>query len=135
ALEVLLGTLALPLVLPALVTSVIATAVAWITLGTGPTYRVPTYTVHLSQIAWAALMGPIAGAGAVLWVNAIARINTLRPRRWGCFVAPLVTFCALGAIAIPYPLLLGNGLDIVQLAATGGISLGLLVILVVLKPM
>jgi hypothetical protein len=44
-------------------------------------------------------------------------------------------FCALGALAIPYPLLLGNGLDIVQLAATGGISLGLLVILLALKPL
>ena len=32
ALEVLLGTLALPLVLPALATSLIATAVAWIAL-------------------------------------------------------------------------------------------------------
>jgi CIC family chloride channel protein len=134
ALEVLLGTLALPLVLPALVTSVIATAVAWITLGSGPTYRVPTYAVHPSQIGWAVLMGPIAGAGAVLWVKAIAHVSTLRPKHRGRFVAPLVIFCALGAIAIPYPLLLGNGLDIVQLTATGGISLGLLVILIVLKP-
>ena len=35
----MLGSLALPLVVPALVTSVTATAIAWITLGTGPTYR------------------------------------------------------------------------------------------------
>ena len=58
ALEVLLGTLALPLVLPALATSVIATCVAWITLGTGPTYRLPSYAVHPQQLAWAALAGP-----------------------------------------------------------------------------
>jgi len=135
ALEVLLGTLALPLVLPALMTSVTATAVAWITLGTQPTYRVPSYGVHPGQIAWAALMGPIAGAGAVLWVKAIAHANALRPARWGRFVAPMVIFCVLGAIAIPYPQLLGNGLDIVQAAAVGGISLGLLAILVALKPL
>jgi len=134
ALEVLLGTLALPLVLPALVTSVIATAVAWITLGTHPTYSVPTYATHPSQIAWAALIGPIAGVGAVLWVKAIQRTNELRPRRWGRFLAPLMIFTALGGLAIPYPLLLGNGLDIVQLASVGGISLGLLAILLVLKP-
>jgi CIC family chloride channel protein len=135
ALEVLLGTLALPLVLPALVTSVIATAVAWITLGTDPTYSVPSYGVHASQLLWAALMGPIAGIAAVMWVRVIARANALRPRRWGRFVAPLVVFCALGAVAIPYPQLLGNGLDIVQLASVGGLSLGLLAILLALKPL
>ena len=73
ALEVLLGTLALPLVLPALLTSVIATAVAWIALGTRPTYQVPAYGVHPSQIAWAVLIGPIAGGAAVLWVKTIQR--------------------------------------------------------------
>jgi H+/Cl- antiporter ClcA len=134
ALEVLLGTLALPLVLPALVTSVTATAVAWITLGTQPTYSVPSYGVHPGQIAWAALMGPIAGAAAVLWVKAIARASELRPQRWGRFVAPMAIFCALGLIAIPYPQLLGNGLDIVQAASVGGISLGLLAVLLALKP-
>ena len=46
ALEVLLGTLTLPLVVPALAVSVIATAVAWITLGTAHTYVMPSYGVH-----------------------------------------------------------------------------------------
>jgi CIC family chloride channel protein len=135
ALEVLLGTLAVSLVLPALVTSLIATAVAWTTLSTNPTYSVPSYGVHASQLIWAALMGPIAGVGAVIWVRVIARANALRPRHAGRFVAPLVVFCALGAVAIPYPQLLGNGLDIVQLASVGGISLGLLAILLALKPL
>jgi CIC family chloride channel protein len=135
ALEVLLGTLALPLVIPALVTSVIATAVAWITLGTAPTYDVPSYGVHPSQLLWAALMGPVAGVCAVLWVRLIARANALRPSRWGRFAAPLLIFVALGALAIPYPQLLGNGLDIVQLASVGGLSLGLVAILFALKPL
>jgi CIC family chloride channel protein len=135
ALEVLLGTLALPLVLPALVTSLIATAVAWTTLGTNPTYAVPSYGIHASQLVWAALMGPILGVGAVMWVRLIARANALRPRHWGRFVAPMVVFCALGAVAIPYPQLLGNGLDIVQLASVGGLSLGLLAVLLALKPL
>jgi hypothetical protein len=46
ALEVLLGTLTLPLVLPALATSLIATAIAWIALPTAPTYTIPTYAVQ-----------------------------------------------------------------------------------------
>ena len=44
ALEVMLGTLALPLVLPALLTSITATAVAWIFLGTGRSTTSPTVT-------------------------------------------------------------------------------------------
>ncbi len=135
ALEVLLGTLALPLVLPAITTSVIATAVAWITLGTHPTYAVPDYAVHASQLVWAALMGPLAGLLAVAWVRLVARANALRPQHHGRFAAPLVVFLLLGLISIPYPQLLGNGLDIVQLASVGAVSIGLLAVLLVLKPL
>jgi H+/Cl- antiporter ClcA len=135
SLEVLLGTLALPLVLPALLTSVIATAVAWITLGTNPTYDVPTYGVHASEIVWAALIGPIAGLAAVLWVRMIAKAHGLRPQRWGRFAAPFVVFIALAIVAIPYPQLLGNGIDTVQLAAVGGMSVGLMAVLLALKPL
>ena len=135
ALEVLLGTLALPLVLPAVVTSVIATATAWITLGIHPTYSVPSYDVHPAHLVWAILVGPFAGLLGVAWVKTIARANALRPRRWGRVASPVTVFVMLGAISIPYPQLLGNGLDIVQLAAVGGVSLGLLAILLVLKPL
>ena len=136
AIEVLLGTLALPLVLPALVTSLIATAVAWLVLNDRPTYQVPGYSVTVSLIVWAALIGPAAGLVAVGWVRVIARVNRMRPRRRGRrFTAPLVVFAALGALSIPYPELLGNGSDVVQLAALGKLSLGLLAVLVVLKPL
>ena len=56
ALEVLLGTLALPLVLPALAVSVIATAVAWITLGTGPTLS-PAH-LHRTPRSWSGRSWP-----------------------------------------------------------------------------
>ncbi len=134
ALEVLLGSLALPLVLPALATSLIATAVAWVSLGDGPTYHVPSYGADLSTIVFATLIGPIAGLAAVAWVRTIARANKVRPRGRGRVLAPLVVFVALGAVSIPYPQLLGNGLDIVQLTALGAVSVGLLAILLVLKP-
>jgi CIC family chloride channel protein len=135
ALEVLLGTLALPLVLPALATSVIATAVAWVFLGTGPTYRLPSYGVHPQQLAWAALAGPIIGVVAIWWVRIIAWAGTHRPRgRWRYF-APLVVFLILGLVSLQYPQLLGNGKGVVQLAAVGGVSLGLLWVLLALKPL
>ena len=53
AVEVLLGSITLPLVLPALVMAVASTTAAWIVLGNVPTYFAPNFTVHASQIVWA----------------------------------------------------------------------------------
>lgn len=135
ALEVLLGTVALPLVLPALATSVTATAVAWITLGTNPTYSLPRYALHPSQLAWAFVAGPIIGVAAIAWVRIVQRATALRPRGWGRLAAPVLVFAVLGVVSIQYPQLLGNGKGIVQLEALGGLSLGMLCVLLVLKPL
>ncbi len=135
ALEVLLGTIALPLVLPALATSVIATAVAWITLGTASTYRLPAYQVHLTEVVWAVLAGPVIGVVAIGWVRLIAIASGLRPRSWGRIAAPLAVFIALAAVSLRYPQLLGNGKGVVQLEALGSLSFGLLCVLLVLKPL
>jgi CIC family chloride channel protein len=136
ALEVLLGTISLPLVLPALATSVIATAVAWIGLGTSPIYRLPSYSVHPAQIVWALLAGPIIGVAAIAWVRLIAKAAQLRPQSGRArYIAPFVILPALGLLSLRYPELLGNGKGVVQLAALGSISLGLLCVLLVLKPL
>jgi H+/Cl- antiporter ClcA len=135
ALEVLLGTLTLPLVLPALATSLIATAISWIALPTAPTYTIPTYPVHGSQIVWAVIVGPIAGLAAVGWIHLIARAHALRPSGWQRLAAPVVVFTALGALAIAYPQLLGNGKPVVQLALVAQLSVALLAVLLVLKPL
>jgi chloride channel protein, CIC family len=136
ALEVLLGSLALPLVLPALLTSLLATAVAWIVIPTHATYVVPVYGVAARQIVWAALIGPLAGLTAVLWVRLVAVANRSRPtRRTLRVLAPIVIFSALGALAIQYPQLLGNGKELAQLAFVGQLSVGLLAVLLVLKPL
>ena len=134
ALEVLLGTLTLPLVLPALLTSVIATAVAWIALPVAPTYAHPQWGVTGAQLVWAALIGPLAGLAAVVWVRLIQRMHGLRPRGCGRLIAPIAVLALLGFASIQYPQLLGNGQDTVQLALTGGLSVGVLGVLVVFKP-
>jgi H+/Cl- antiporter ClcA len=132
---VLLGTVALPLVLPALAVSVIATSVAWITLGTAHTYHMPTYNLQASQMVWAVIVGPLIGLLAVLWVRTIELASSLRPKRGGRFLAPLIVFGLLGVVSIKYPQLLGNGKGIVQLGVLGGISLGVSAVLLVLKPL
>jgi chloride channel protein, CIC family len=135
SLEVLMGSLTLPLVLPALATTSIATAVAWIALPHVPTYTIPHYEVHASQVVWAAIVGPIAGLAAVGYVRLIAFVHTVRPTHPRTRVlAPLVAFVALGAVSLQYPQLLGNGRDVVQMAFVAQIGAGLLAVLLVLKP-
>jgi H+/Cl- antiporter ClcA len=137
ALEVLLGTLTLPLVLPALATTLIATAVAWIALPDRPTYAIPTYPLRGSLVVWAILLGPIAGLVAVGFVRMIALAHRLRPtgRPAARLLAPLIVFTTLGVLAIAYPQLLGNGRNVVALALVGQIGVGLLAALLVLKPL
>src|SRR5579862_8910937 len=61
AIEVMRGKLALRYVLPALVASIIATAVSWIWLPNQATYVFPSYAVPASVLIWALLAGPLAG--------------------------------------------------------------------------
>jgi H+/Cl- antiporter ClcA len=135
ALEVLLGTLTLPLVLPALATTLIATAVAWIALPHAPTYDIPHFDIHASQVVWALLAGPLAGFAALAWVRLVARAHTLRPAGIGRLLAPVAVFAALGALALQYPQLLGNGKPVVQMALVAQLGAGLLAVLLVLKPL
>ncbi len=135
ALEVLLGTLTLPLVLPALATSLIATGVAWIALPSTPTYSIPTYPIHASLVVWALLLGPIAGLASVGYIRMIALAHTFRLSGWLRMAVPIAVFAALGAVAIAYPQLLGNGKDVVQLALVARLSVALLAVLMVLKPL
>jgi len=135
ALEVLLGSISLPLVLPALVTALIATAVSWVALPTRATYIVPEYHVHASQIVWALVVGPIAGLASVAYIHLIARAHTLRPTGWRRLAAPILVFTALGVVAIAYPQVLGNGKGVVQLALVGRLAVGVMAVLIVLKPL
>ncbi len=135
ALEVLLGTLTLPLVLPALATTAIATTVAWIVVPTHPTYAVPTFTVSGALVVWAIILGPIAGLAAIGYTRLIVFAHGLRPtRRVTRFLAPVLVFTALGVVSIAYPQLLGNGKNTVQLVLSAQLGFALMAALMVLKP-
>jgi len=134
ALEVLRGMLALRLVLPALLTSVIATATAWLVLPNAPTYALPRFDDSGVNLALALLIGPIAGLVSVAFVRIIAWADRCKPRHWRRLVAPIVALGLLGLISIPLPQLLGNGKDIAQLAFADQIPFALLLALLVLKP-
>jgi H+/Cl- antiporter ClcA len=135
ALEVMRGVLALRYVLPALFTSVVATAVSWLVLPDAPTYPIPSYSSSPSSLVWALVAGPIAGVVSVGYVRAITWAERNKPEGWRRLMAPVVVLGLLGAVSIPFPQVLGNGRDISQLAFTNQVAPSLLLILLALRPM
>lgn len=134
ALEVLRGELALRSVLPALVTSLSASGVAWLFLPDAPTYAIPAFTGSLSVNAWALIAGVVAGLVSVLFVRAVAWASHHRPQgRWR-IAAPVLALAALGAVSIGFPQLLGNGRDITALAFAGQVTPLMLLTLLALRP-
>ncbi len=134
ALEVLRGALSLRLILPALVTSLVATAVSWLALPDAPTYIIPNFATSPSIIVWAMLAGPVAGLVSVAYVRPVALADRNRPRGWTRVPAPVLALGLLGLTSIWFPQLLGNGKDVSALAFTGRVAPLLLFALVVLKP-
>ena len=134
ALEVMRGKLALRYVLPALFTSVIATAVSWLALPDAPTYVIPAYSSSTSIVIWALLVGPIAGVVSVGYVRVVSWADRNRPQGAWRILAPLLGLGLLGVVSIWFPQVLGNGRDVSQLAFTNQIAPALLLILLVLKP-
>lgn len=134
AIEIYLGSISLPIVLPALLSSAIATAVAWLALPSQPLYNIgqlPSPT--LSLLAFALLIGPLIGLVSAGFVRMVGWASAHRPSGASLAVWPLVVFTALGLLALEFPLLLGNGHDLAQFAFTSGAGLGLLAVLAALK--
>ena len=134
ALEVLRGQLALRFVLPALVTSLTATGVAWVFLPDVPTYAIPAYAGSLSVAVWALIAGAVAGLVSALFVRAVAWASHHRPQGWRRVAAPVLALVVLGAVSIAFPQLLGNGRDIAALAFAGQVTPLLLLVLLPLRP-
>lgn len=134
ALEVLRGALALRFVLPALMTSLVATGVSWTFLPDAPTYTIPAYPGSLSSTVWALLAGPVVGLASVLYVRAVAWADGHKPQGWRRLLAPVLVLGLLGAVSIRLPQLLGNGRDVAELAFTGQVGPLLLAALFLLRP-
>ena len=135
ALEVLRGMLALRLVLPALLASLIATAISWLVLPNAPTYHIATFSSPAGALAAALVIGPVAGVVAVGYVRAVGWGDRNRPEGWRRLISPVLALALLGLVSIKFPQVLGNGKDLTQLLFTGRIvSGGLLMALLFLKP-
>jgi CIC family chloride channel protein len=134
--EVLIGAVSVPVLLPALACSGIATLVAWAYLTHGPTYTdVPSYHVSPALVIFAVIAGPIFGLLAVGYVRLIGMVSHHRASGAKIMPAMLVVFAVVGAIGIRYPQLFGNGKDMAHTVLLGGGTVGVLLVLAILKPL
>lgn len=134
ALEVLLGNFTLANALPAFATSFIATAVSWLLLPNEPTYLLPYLPITRSLIEWALLAGPLMGVAAIAFVRGIHWAKARKPKGAWVVLVPVAVFAVLGLASIPFPELLGNGKNVVQIALEDRLSVNLILWLVLLRP-
>ena len=134
--EILCGSIALPVILPALACSWIATATAWIYLPFHATYLdIPQYRFTGSLLVWSLLAGPVIGVISAGYIRLIGWVSHHRITGARALAAPLLAFAILGVIGIKYPQLFGNGKDMAHDAFIGVGSIGLLLALFALKPL
>jgi chloride channel protein, CIC family len=133
--EVIAGSAALELVLPAIVATTVATALSRWALGGGPLYGLRTFSMraHSELLAYAAL-GICAG---VLGPAFIALLNAGR-RAFGRLPLPAAARGALGgllvgACALRFPEVTGNGYEVIQPMLEGGYGVAMLALLLVVK--
>jgi CIC family chloride channel protein len=131
--EVLLGTLAIPQVVPALVAALLGTAFSWVLLPNRPAYSVDVVASPFAQIVWAAVTGPIIGMAAAGYIRVIGWSDRKRVEGPWIILGPILTLGALGGVSIVFPQLLGNGKELVERAYADRLSFGLLAVLPVLK--
>jgi H+/Cl- antiporter ClcA len=134
--EVLIGSISLPVVLPALVCAGVATLTAWVYLPTTATYvDIPDYRVTATLVVWSLVAGPVIGLLGVAYIRLIGWVSAHRPSGAAAIPAPLAAFCLLAVVGFRYPQLLGNGRDMAHDVLVGGGTLALLAALAVLKPL
>lgn len=134
--ELLVGSITLPVVLPAVACAWIATAVAWIYLPQHATYlNIPAYHFSASLLTWALLAGPVIGLLASGYIRLIGWVSHHRLTGRAAIAAPLVAFTILGAVGVAYPALFGNGKDMAHRVFLGHGAVLVLVALFALKPL
>ena len=135
-LEVLLVSAAARDVVPAILSSAVAAAVAWPVLGNQPTYLVPPLAASAGITVWSVILGPVAAVVGLGFVRITSWARRRAPKSgWRLPVATTLVFTAVGALAIGFPALLGNGKGPAQLAFDGTLSVVGLGTLLILKPL
>lgn len=108
-LEVMLGLWTQQAVAAALLTSVIATAVARIGLGDVQQYHPTDLSINTSLLWFSAIIGPILGATAVFFQRTAQKFPLIKRDNVKIIPLAVCMFALIGVISIWFPEILGNG--------------------------
>lgn len=131
ALEVLIGSLALPVFGPVVVASIISTLIARNAMGSLPRFVVPEYElVSIYELGGYLVLGLLAGVFSAGVIRTVAWFDRgasgLRLPR---FLAPAIGFALVGGMGVWLPYVYGNGYETVNLALNEQLPIELLVLL------
>ncbi len=136
ALEVILGNFSSNAFGAVVISSVTATAITRSVLGDFPAFEVPEYSIHSPwEILVYAVLGLAAAGASVAYVHGIEwfedRFDALD--RVPPMLRPALGGVAMGIIGLFLPQVMGVGYDTVQPMLAGELSVGMLLVLLVMK--
>jgi CIC family chloride channel protein len=135
-LEVLLGSFALELLGPIVVSCVVATILSRVLTRGHPGYVIPEYALmRPSEVLLGLAYAPILGLASVVYVKVMGWVEVKvyqLPKQLTRWLPPL-GLALVGAASLRFPQVLGNGYDTVNAALLGNVPLSLLLFLPVLK--
>ncbi len=135
-LEVLLGSFALELLGPIVVSCVVATAVARTLPVPHPTYVIPEYALlRPAELLLGLALAPVLGVASAVYVRVMGWVEVRFDRlpRRAKPLLPVLGLAAVGALSLRFPAVLGNGFDTVHEMLLGAVPLELLLVLPLLK--
>ncbi len=135
-LEVLLGSFALELLGPIVVSCVVATAVSRILPGARMEYVIPEYELlRPYELLIGLALAPLFGLASAIYVRVMGWVEVQLERlpRWTQPALPPLALALVGVAAIPFPPVLGNGFDTVHDMLLGSVPIRALLVLPFLK--
>jgi CIC family chloride channel protein len=135
-LEVLLGSFALELLGPIVVSCVVATAVSRTLPGAHLEYVIPEYELlHPSEILLGLALAPFFGLASAVYVRVMGWVEVELDRLPARLqpILPPVALALVGVVALSWPPVLGNGFDTVHQVLLGDVPLTALALLPILK--
>jgi CIC family chloride channel protein len=135
-LEVLLGSFALELLGPIVVSCVVATAVSRIMPGARMEYVIPEYQLlRPSELVLGLGLAPFFGFASAVYVRVMGWVEVRLEQlpRWAQPALPPIALALVGVAAIHFPPVLGNGFDTVHDILLGSVALRALLVFPLLK--